>query len=99
MPYVRISMMRARTGEETRVHDLIDRLVAYYAQQPGFVTGYRLEPTEPDGFIGRIGVWERVEDADRAAQTEHDLALRSQLNMSVEEHREYSFVGYAPPQA
>src|SRR5439155_23774012 len=73
--YVRVSLMRARNGEEQRVHDLLDRLITYYAEQQGYVTGYRLEPTEPEGYIGRIGVWESAEDADRAAQTEHDLAL------------------------
>jgi hypothetical protein len=96
MPYIRVSMMHARTGEEARVHELMDRLVAYYAEQPGYISGYRLEPTDPDGYLGRIGVWESDKDAERAAQTEFDLALRSQLNAAVDEHREYSFTGYEP---
>ncbi len=91
--------MRARSGEEPRVRDLLDQLVAYYAQQPGYIVGYRLEPTEPEGYIGRIGIWQREEDAQHAAQTEHDLALRSQLNMSVAEHTEYSFHGVESPPA
>jgi hypothetical protein len=93
MPYVRISLMHPRQTEEARVHELLDRLVAYYAEQPGHISGYRLEPTDPDGYLGRIGVWETEQDAERAAQTEFDLALRSQLNAAVDEHREYSFNG------
>ena len=97
MPYVRISMMHPRRGEEARVHELMDRLVAYYTEQPGYISGYRLEPIDPEGYLGRIGIWETDKDAEHAAQTEFDLALRSQLNAAVDEHREYSFMGYEPP--
>jgi heme-degrading monooxygenase HmoA len=93
MPYVRFSLMRPKNGEEARVRDLLDRLVEFYSQQPGYIDGYRLEPTEADGLLGRMGVWESEQDATRAAQTEYDLALRSQLNMSVAEHTEHSFQG------
>ena len=96
MPYVRISLMHPRPTEEARVHELMDRLVAYYAEQPGYISGYRLEPTDPEGYLGRIGVWATEQDAEHAAQTEFDLALRSQLNAAVDEHREYSFTGYEP---
>ncbi|MFA7296461.1 MAG: hypothetical protein WC211_04640 [Dehalococcoidia bacterium] len=96
MPYVRVSLMRPRHGEEARVRELIDRLVGFFSQQPGFITGYRLEPVEPDGYMGRIGVWESAEQADHAAQADFDLALRSQMNMSLEEHVEYSFHGTPP---
>ncbi len=91
--------MRARAGEEARVRDLLDSLVTYYAQQPGFVSGYRLESTAADGTFGRIGIWEREEDAERAAQTDHDLALRSQLNMSVTDHAEHAYQGAETPPA
>jgi hypothetical protein len=91
--------MRARPGEEARVRELLDSLVAYYAQQPGFIKGYRLEATGPDGSFGRIGIWEREEDAERAAQTDRDLALRSQLNMSLLDHAEHAFNGVESPPA
>jgi hypothetical protein len=89
-------LIRPRHTEEARVRELLERLVTYYAEQPGYLAGYLLEPTEPDGFLGRIGVWETDKDAEHAAQQEYDLALRSQLNMAVEEHREYSFIGHEP---
>jgi heme-degrading monooxygenase HmoA len=99
VPYVRVSLMRPRAGEEERVRELIDRLVSFFSTQPGFLSGYRLEPVEPDGYMGRIGVWETAEQADRAAQANLDLALRSQMNMSLEEHLEYSFHGTVPTKA
>lgn len=89
--------MRARAGAEAEVRRLIDALVSYYSQQPGYIAGYRLEPTDPDGTFGRIGIWERQEDAEHAAQTDHDLALRSQLNMSVLDHEEHAYNGVEAP--
>ena len=47
-------------------------------------------------YLGRIGVWDSAESADHAAQADFDLALRSQMNMSVAEHVEYSFHGTPP---
>jgi hypothetical protein len=51
------------------------------------------------GRIGRIGIWEQEDDAERAAQSQHDLALRSELNIVIEEdsHEEYSFNGVPAP--
>ena len=99
MPYVRVSTMRARTGSEAEVRRLLDDLVAYYSKQPGYIAGYRLEPTEPDGTFGRIGIWENHEDAEKAAQTDHDLALRSQLNLAVLDHQEHAYTGVEAPPA
>lgn len=99
MPYVRFSLMRPRQGQEARARELIDSLVEYYQQQPGYLTGYRLEPVDSDGFIGRMGVWASEAEANAAAQQEHDLALRSQLNLAVTNHSEYSFQGIEEPHA
>ncbi len=93
MPYVRFSIMRAKPGEDARAREIIDLLVAYYQQQPGYITGYRLEPAVTGGFIGRMGVWATEAEANAAAQQEHDLALRARLNAVVTEHSEYSFEG------
>lgn len=97
MPYVRISLMRPKRGQEHRLTELIDQLVAYYGQQPGFIRGYRLNalPGDTSGRLGRIGVWESAAAAERAAGTDHDLALRSEVNMVVEDgsHEELAFEG------
>lgn len=101
MPYVRISILQAKSGQEDRVRDLLDRLVGFYATQPGYVSGYRLSHADQPGRFGRIGVWQSEQDAIRAAQDMHDLALRSELNPAVVEnsHEEWSFEGHVPPKA
>ncbi len=97
MAYVRISLMRPKRGQEQRLTDLIDQLAAYYRQQPGFLNGYRLSalPGDTSGRLGRVGVWESAAAAERAAGTDHDLAMRSEVNMAVEDgsHEELAFEG------
>jgi len=97
MPFVRVSVVRPQRGKEEAVRKVIDELVAYYGRQPGCVGGYRLEHSDGSSRFGRIGIWETEDDAEQAAQTEHDLALRAKLNALVDEasHEEYSFEGTA----
>lgn len=95
MPFVRVSVVRPKRGKEEAVREVIDELVAYYGRQPGCVDGYRLEHTDGSSRFGRIGIWQTEADAQQAAQTEHDLALRAKLNALVDQatHEEYSFDG------
>ncbi|MBM4414678.1 MAG: hypothetical protein FJ035_00055 [Chloroflexi bacterium] len=95
MSYVRISFVRPLHGREDAVRSSIDKLVEYYGGQPGHLSGYRLEHVDGSLRFGRIGIWRSEEDANKAAQSEHDLALRSELNGLVEQgsHEEFSFEG------
>lgn len=95
MPYIRISLMQPKHGQEQHVQELLDELVRFYEKQPGYIQGFTLRPVDRARHIGRIGIWERDEDAIHAAQHDHDMALRSQLNMAIEEgsHEELSFEG------
>jgi quinol monooxygenase YgiN len=87
--------MLPKRGQANELDSLLDKLVDYYSEQPGFITGYRLKDIDGSGRVGRLGVWEDEHAAEAAAQSDHDLALRSQLNMVVDEdtHEEYSFEG------
>jgi heme-degrading monooxygenase HmoA len=95
MAYVRISFMRPQRGQEGRVHELLKELIGYYEQQPGYMSGYLLEHRDGSNRYGRIGIWASEEDAEHAAQREHDLALRAELNRAIipESHEELSFEG------
>lgn len=95
MAYVRISLMQPKRGQEERVGQLLDDLIEFYEKQPGYITGYRLRPHDGSNRVGRIGIWEHQDDAERAATDGHDMALRSELNMVVEDgsHQELSFDG------
>lgn len=97
MVYVRVSHMIPRAGQESRVLEILTKLSDFYATQPGHVAGWRLEPHEGADPVrmGRVGVWATEEDAERAAQHDHALALRSELIRLVDEdsHLELTFRG------
>jgi quinol monooxygenase YgiN len=98
MPYVRISYMRPKSGQEQQVGEILARLSAFYASEPGYVLGYQLHPHEGDSTrVGRLGVWESAEHAVHAAQTDRAMALRSELLRMIDEdsHEELSFIGEA----
>ncbi len=57
MAYVRISLMLPKRGQEDEVNSLLDRLIHYYEEQPGYISGYRLTDIDGSGRVGRLGVW------------------------------------------
>jgi hypothetical protein len=79
--YVRISLITPKAGHWNDVVAMEDELLAFFASQPGFITGYRL--TSPDR-VGRVTAWESETLADQAANAQHTLALRSRLLPLVE---------------
>ncbi len=87
MYYVRFSLLAALEEHEAEVQSLEKELLAFLSQQPGFVDGYLL--TTPDGSpeVGRITIWRNQADADRAANLDHVLALRSRLLQITDEDR------------
>jgi len=93
--YVRLSLAKPRPGSEDKVAKIDDELMRFFASQPGYLHGYRI--TGGDSVVGRIGrltLWRSDQDADRAAQTAHVLAVRSELLLVIEEqaHIEDSWV-------
>ena len=98
MPYIRVSLMQPKRGQEQRVRDLLGQLIEFYESREGYITGYRLSHDET-GRVGRIGIWESEDLAERAAVDTHDMALRSELSRVVEDgtHEELSFQGEVAP--
>jgi len=96
--YVRLSLVIAKEGQEEAVSEMMDALLEFLATQPGHVRGYKLVRRHPDPRIGRITVWQSEHDADRAAQTQHVLSVRSELMQLIEEdsHVERSYTAYDP---
>jgi hypothetical protein len=83
--YIRLSLMKAKPGREAEVAAITDRLVAFYRGQPGFVSGYALRAADETGDAGRVTVWASMEAADRVAQSNHNLSLRSDLIPLIED--------------
>ncbi|MEX0786810.1 MAG: hypothetical protein WD939_09250 [Dehalococcoidia bacterium] len=96
--YVRLSLMNPNPGEDEKVSELLDDMLAYLPGCDGYVRGYKLTSGDPQGRIGRLGVWRSEEDADRAANTQHVLSVRSELLLHIEEdsHIERSYTAYDP---
>jgi hypothetical protein len=96
--YVRLSLVRPRAGNEERVGKMEDDLMRFLAAQPGFLHGYRITGGDSElGSLGRVTLWRSDHDADHAAQTDHVLAIRSELLMLIEEdeHIEDSWIARA----
>jgi hypothetical protein len=83
--YIRLSLMKAKPGRESDVAAITDRLVAFYRQQPGFITGYALRAADGTGDSGRVTIWESEEAADQVAQSNHNMSLRADLIPLVED--------------
>ena len=93
MLFIRMSLMTAKHGHEDAVAAIMDDLVTFYSQQPGYIVGYKLKSADDVGDIGRVTVWKSGEDADSTAQTNHVMSRRSDLMPLIEDgsHVERSF--------
>lgn len=92
MPYVRFSIMRPMAGHEAEVERLNRELLDFYRRCPGCLATYLVKAADNSGEVGRLTIWEREEDADRAANADHSLALRSQLHLRIQPgHADRSF--------
>ena len=96
--YIRISLMKAKPGSEALVAGLMDNLLASFADEPGFVRGYALLGGDPRGRVGRFSLWQSEEAADRAANTQHVLTVRSEIMQLIDpdSHVERSFRAVDP---
>ena len=76
--YVRLSLMVPKPGKLDEVLEIHRKLVEWLAGQPGFVRGYVITG-DHWGRVGHLNVYRSERDADRVAQTDHVLAIRSEL--------------------
>ena len=101
--FVRVTYVVPRDGQVERVRVQLKKLSDYYATQPGYIEGYLLlpHPEASPPALGRFGVWDNDRSAEDAAQTEHAMALRSEMLRLIDEdsHLEYTFIGEADPKA
>jgi quinol monooxygenase YgiN len=95
--YVRLSLMIPREGMQEQALAIHRTLVAGLASQPGFVRGYVITG-DRWGRVGHLNIYTSEHEADQAAQTQHILALRSEMLMLIveESHIERSYEVYDP---
>lgn len=90
--YIRLSLMIPRSGLEAEVLELHRNLVASLTGQPGFVRGFVITG-DHWGRVGHMSIYESEAAADRVANTQHVLSVRSQLLLLIaeESHVERSY--------
>ena len=97
MAFIRLSLMTPRSGQEEALTNLLDQLVLYFQDKPGFITAYRISADQhsKDKRVGRISIWESEKAANRMSSDQHDLALQAEIKLLAvnSAHEEQSFTG------
>jgi len=81
MAYARISSVSFAAGHEREGEQLERELLRTIETQPGYITGMLLRSITNQLNVTRITFWNSHRDADNAGQTEHIMALRSQIRV------------------
>lgn len=84
MPYIRLSITKPRRGEEAHLEEVVRKLSALSASQDGCIESYVLRPHDDSGEIVRIAVYADELTAERAANSQSFLALRSEQHLISE---------------
>jgi quinol monooxygenase YgiN len=84
MPYIRLSIMKPRRGEEARCEELLRKLDAAVSAHPGCQVTYLMRPHDDSGEIARLAIYDSEDAADSAANDTHIMALRSEIHLIVE---------------
>lgn len=94
MPYIRLTVNKARRGQEARLEELMRKLGSLSEGQPGFIEGWLLRPNDNSGEIARIAVYEDEAAAESLANNQSWMALRSEIHLCVEPgHQDRAFFG------
>ncbi len=92
MAYVRLTVNKARRGQEARLEELMRKLSDLSEAQPGFIQGYLLRPNDNSGEIARVAIYEDEASAESMANNQSWMALRSEIHLCVEPgHQDRAF--------
>lgn len=92
MSYIRLSIVHPHRGEHDRVERIMRQLVEAAAAIEGCESSLLLKPHDESGDIARIAIYGEEAAADRAANSQHFLALRSELHLHIDaNHTERGF--------
>jgi quinol monooxygenase YgiN len=84
MPYIRLSIVHPRRGEEGRAEELLRKIARAVRESEGCLESYVLRPHDDSGELARISIFENEDSAERAANGQTMLALRSELHLASE---------------
>ncbi|MGI8927092.1 MAG: hypothetical protein ACR2HN_10675 [Tepidiformaceae bacterium] len=84
MPYIRLSIARARKGQEQRLEDILNKFCEAALEHPGCRASYLLRPHDESGDLARIVIYDDEHSGEGAAGDEKVMALRSEMHLIVE---------------
>ncbi len=92
MSYIRISLMLPAKGKRAEVRRLNEEISAFNRTLEGCRESFLITAADNSGELGRLSIWESKEAAERSANRQHHMSLRSQLHLAIQEgHAERSF--------
>jgi quinol monooxygenase YgiN len=92
MTYIRLSIARARKGEDQRLEELMRKLTDLAAEQEGCTASYLLRPHDDSGEVARITIYTNEAAAEQAANNQSVMAIRSEIHLISESgHEERAF--------
>lgn len=81
MTYIRLSIAKARPGEEERFQAVMHKLEEATKAEPGCRESYLLEPHDGSGELARVSIYESEQDAEKAANGATIMSLRSEMHL------------------
>ena len=92
MSYIRLSIVHPHRTERDRVERIMRELVEAAAATVGCSASFLLKPHDESGDIARIAIYDDEAAADRVANSQHVLSLRSELHLHIDaNHTERGF--------
>lgn len=92
MTYIRVSIAHPRHGQEKRLEEVQHQIAEWVRTQPGCRASYLLKPNDGSGDVARITIYDDEQAADAAANHQHLMSLRSELNLAADpNHTERGF--------
>ena len=93
MPYVRISIAKPSASQNDAVESLMTRINDYVSAQDGCVSAYLMKPRDQSGEIARMAIYDDEDSAEKAANSQTVLSLRSEMHQIIEAgHTERAFL-------
>ena len=84
MTYVRLSIAKPRPGQSQHLQEVMEKLNTFSIDQPGCTLSIVLKPHDNSGEIARISMYSDESAAEKVANSDHMLALRSEMHLLCE---------------
>jgi quinol monooxygenase YgiN len=92
MTYIRISIAKPSAGQDAAVEGLMRRVNDFVSAQDGCLSAQIMKPGDNSGEVARIAIYTDQDSAEKAANSQTVLSLRSEMHQLIEAgHSERAF--------